>query len=247
MSTEPLLNRARSLWEKLAAVPVSFSPNGDRSVVASPGSQLCPPSWVGIVALGDSAIITAPTESAVPIVRRALARIPADSLTRPEAWRAALPVVDFLGPATLGYISMDEFVPPPTSVAVERLKPGHPDVQELLASVSRDDAAESDIDEITSSVFVLRENTKVVAAAGFQAWPGETAHLCVLTAAAARGRGLARQVAAAAVDQALTDGLFPQWRAMPSASRRVAKALGFRELGTQLSIRVDLPGLAEID
>jgi hypothetical protein len=36
----------------------------------------------------------------------------------------------------------------------------------------------------------------------------------------------------------MTDGLLPQWRARPEPSRRVARALGFRELGAQLSIRL---------
>lgn len=71
--------------------------------------------------------------------------------------------------------------------------------------------------------------------AGFREWPGGTAHLCVLTAPRVRGRGLARQVAAAATAYALASGHLPQWRARPAASRRVARALGFRELGSQLS------------
>jgi RimJ/RimL family protein N-acetyltransferase len=60
----------------------------------------------------------------------------------------------------------------------------------------------------------------------------------VLTAAAARGRGLARAAASAAVARAIEEGRLPQWRARPLASRRVARALGFRELGFQVSIRL---------
>ncbi|WP_426502407.1 GNAT family N-acetyltransferase [Dactylosporangium sp. McL0621] len=84
----------------------------------------------------------------------------------------------------------------------------------------------------------MRTATEVVAAAGFQAWPGDTAHLSVLTAPEQRGRGLARVVATAAVADALRSDLLPQWRARPEASRRVARALGFRELGSQLSIHL---------
>jgi len=60
----------------------------------------------------------------------------------------------------------------------------------------------------------------------------------VLTAPAARGRGLARAAASAAVAHAIGEGRLPQWRARPEASRRVARALGFRELGSQVSIRL---------
>jgi hypothetical protein len=43
------------------------------------------------------------------------------------------------------------------------------------------------------------------------------------------------------VSRALDDGLLPQWRARPEPSRRLARTLGFRELGAQLSIRVEPP------
>lgn len=36
----------------------------------------------------------------------------------------------------------------------------------------------------------------------------------------------------------LAAGLLPRWRARPVASRRVARALGFHELGSQLSFEV---------
>ncbi|PWS40209.1 GNAT family N-acetyltransferase, partial [Streptomyces sp. ZEA17I] len=41
-----------------------------------------------------------------------------------------------------------------------------------------------------------------------------------------------------ATAHALAAGLLPQWRARPAASRRVAAALGYRELGAQLSVRL---------
>ncbi|MDU0303963.1 GNAT family N-acetyltransferase, partial [Streptomyces sp. PAL114] len=48
----------------------------------------------------------------------------------------------------------------------------------------------------------------------------------------------ARVVGAAAVAHALAAGLLPQWRARDFASRRVAAALGFEELGAQLSFGI---------
>jgi len=91
---------------------------------------------------------------------------------------------------------------------------------------------------LTSAVFAVCEHGQVVAAAGYRDWPCGTAHLSVLTAAAARGRGLARAAASAAVAHAIGEGKLPQWRARPEASRRIARALGFRELGSQVSIRL---------
>jgi RimJ/RimL family protein N-acetyltransferase len=76
-------------------------------------------------------------------------------------------------------------------------------------------------------------------AAGYRGWPGRVAHLSVLTAARpARGRGLATVAASAAVAAALSEEELPQWRARAEASRRVARTLGFRQLGAQASLRL---------
>jgi hypothetical protein len=50
---------------------------------------------------------------------------------------------------------------------------------------------------------------------------------------------LGRAAASVAVAHAIGEGKLPQWRAQPQASRRVARALGFRELGSQASICLD--------
>ncbi|MFF4252056.1 GNAT family N-acetyltransferase [Streptomyces sp. NPDC001663] len=243
MAVDLLPKQAQGVWEMLAAVPLSFPLAGGLNVVTSPASRMAPPSWAGIVVLGDSAIVTAPTDRAALVLRRILAGMPTSSLTSPEAVRAVLPVTEVLGPAVLGYVSRDGFRPLPAGPSVERLAPGHQDLKTLVKSVPPEDAGESGMDEITSAAFVVRKGADVVAAAGFQAWPAAVAHLCVLTAPGERGRGLARQVASAAVAQALADGFLPQWRARLMASRNVARALGFRELGSQLSLRLDLEKL----
>lgn len=257
-----LLIRARGLWETLAAAPVSFTspsePTGPAgateasgptdptgpTVVVSPTSALCPPTWAGIVVLGGAAIATAPTESAALVLRRALASVPVASLTRPEIVEAVLPLADVLGPATLAYLSSAEFRPAShPQGTVETMTSADPYVQGLLRSAEPGDLAESGMEEITSPAFVVREGTDVVAAAGYRAWPAETAHVCVLTHPRWRGRRLARHTSSAAVAHALTAGLLPQWRARPPASRRVARSLGFRELGSQLSIRLEVEAL----
>jgi hypothetical protein len=47
--------------------------------------------------------------------------------------------------------------------------------------------------------------------------------------------------ASAAVADAIEKERLPQWRARSAASRRVARALGFYELGAQVSIRLGRP------
>lgn len=234
-----LSTRARALWESLAGAPVSFSARP--MVVVAPESWFCPPSWVGIVVIGETAAITAPNADIARLVRAAVAPLPVSVLTEVSVLRTVLPVVEAMGPAALSYLDADDFRPAPARHTVEMLRPGAEELRELLASVGAKDANECGLDEITSAAFVVRDGSRLVAAAGFCEWPGAVAHLNVLTATDARGRGLAREVAAAAVSRALDDGLLPQWRARPEPSRRLARTLGFRELGALLSIRVEPP------
>jgi len=107
------------------------------------------------------------------------------------------------------------------------------------------------VEDVTSPVFAVREAGKtvdreIIAVADYRDWPGQVAHMSVLTAPSARGRGLARVAASAAVAHAIELGKLPQWRARPESSRRVARALGFTELGSQVSIRLSAepPGAA---
>ncbi|MFF0474541.1 GNAT family N-acetyltransferase [Streptomyces sp. NPDC004284] len=251
MTTHPLLREAQRLWEELARAPRPFPPAGDVDVIVSPRSELCPAGWVGVVALGGSALVTVPDGSAATTVRAALAGLPVEALRDAAAVRGVLPVAGVLGPAALSYASPEGFRPAALSYAspegfrpatassrVERLPGDHPALRALEAASGQDDSAEASLDAITSPAFVAREDGRVVAAAGYRAWPRRTAHLCVLTAPEARGRGLARTTASEAVAHALAAGLLPQWRARSPASRRVAAALGFEELGAQLSFEI---------
>jgi hypothetical protein len=240
MVVAPLVVRARQVWVNLAEAPIAFPATGGVTVVVSPTSRLCPRSWVGVVVLGDAAIATASDQHTAAIVRAVFAGLPVASLTDVDRLREGLPVVAALGPATLAYTDTRDFCPTNGAGIVEALPAGHRDLAALMACVDEEEAGESGIDEVTSPVFVVREEDNVVVAAGYRQWPGSVAHLCVLTSPRHRGRGLARGAASAAVADALGSDLLPQWRAgPPDASRRVARALGFHEVGAQLSLRLE--------
>lgn len=237
MALDPLLARAREVWLEMASVPMAFPAGGGVEVAVSARSWLCPPGWVGIVALGDAAIVTVPAEGSAGIVRTALQRLPVEVLTDSHRLRAVLPVAEVLGPASLAYLDERDFRP--AGLESVDVAPGEQaDLATLLASVTTDDAHESGLAGITSQAFMVRHGNQVVAAAGYRHWPGLVAHMCVLTTPNQRGRGLARAVASASVADSLANQLLPQWRARPDSSRRVARALGFRQLGSQLSIRI---------
>ncbi|RKN47539.1 GNAT family N-acetyltransferase [Micromonospora endolithica] len=237
MAGDPLLARAREVWLEMSGVAMAFPAVGGVAVAVSARSLLCPPGWVGIVALGDAAIVTVSADSWAGIVREGLRGLPLEALSDADRLCAVLPVTEVLGPTSLAYLDECDFKPAGFDT-VEVLPAGHADLAALLASVPVDDADECGLADITSDAFVVRHGNDVVAAAGYRRWPG-AAHMCVLTETSQRGRGLARAVASAAVADGLANHLLPQWRARPEPSRRVARALGFCHLGAQLSIRIE--------
>ncbi|MEV0232178.1 GNAT family N-acetyltransferase [Nonomuraea sp. NPDC050786] len=210
------------------------------SVLVSAESWLCPPGWTGIVALDGAILATVPDPDLIEPLQAALLHcvggIDADvDLTRLPT---DLPAVDVLGPAALAYLDAENFAAAHADIEVESLPTDHHEVRGLVASVAKQDADESGLEEIDSTAFVVRMGQDVVAAAGYRPWLNTAAHLSVLTAPEYRDRGLARLVASAAVADALRNRLVPQWRARPEPSRRVARALGFREFGSQISVQL---------
>ncbi|MCM9077216.1 GNAT family N-acetyltransferase [Streptomyces spororaveus] len=238
MADDLLLVRARELWVELADTPVEFCPSGGAMVVVAPRSRLSPPSWTGIVRIGDAAIVTAPSVWSAGMVVDAARKLTHEELVDVARLRAVLPVLDALGPASLFYLGRDGFLPAHEGTGVEELPIGDGGVAALLALAREEEVGESGLEDISSPAFCLRRGDEVVAAAGYRSWPRSVAHLSVLVAPHCRGRRLARAVASAAVAHALDARLLPQWRARLHPSRRVAVALGFRELGAQLSIRL---------
>lgn len=247
MVKESLVERARELWRELARGPVGFGADGSVSLVVSPESALCPRGWTGIVRIGDAAIASVPDDAQAAAARAAFARLPLADLVDPARLAEVLPLAEALGPAALAYLSAEEFRPAKASEAnaigdVEPLPADHADVVGLGFAAGEQDANEASLDGITSPAFVVRApDGSALAAAGYRLWPGRTAHISVLTHPAWRSRGLAKITGSAAARHALEAGLLPQWRARVPASRRAAVSLGFRELGAQLSIRVQDP------
>jgi len=227
---DPLLDRARAAWCGYARTALEFPASGF-AVAVSESSVLCPPGWVGIVELGRAGIATVPSPELAAPVTTALAAHGFDGAA------GRLPVRDTLGPATLAFLAPGDFTAPVPGTPVEVLPDGDAGLLELFAGTDPEELDESGVAGLPE-LCALRVAGRVVAVAGYARWPGEVAHLCVLTADGYRGQGFAQVVAAAAVAAALAADLLPQWRARPVASRRVARALGFRELGRQLSLQL---------
>jgi GNAT superfamily N-acetyltransferase len=192
---------------------------------------------LGLAVLGDAAIATAPDDEKAERARKLLADLSIAQLSSGEGTAQAFSPAGILGPTALAYLSAEDFRPA-LGPTIEELPPDHEDLRALERLCNQRDTTEAGIGQITSPGFVIRENTAIIAASGYISWPRNTAHLSVLTAPSARGRGLARAVASAAAAHALGAELLPQWRARVPASLSVARAVGFTELGAQ--IRVEL-------
>ncbi len=237
MSLAELTERSRLLWASLAGPPAQFA--AEVSVAVAPQSRLGPPGWCALVTIAGAVIATAPDLGSARAVEQELGGLPAESVTDAGVLAARLDIAEILGPASLAYLDPGDFRRhdgPPVVLA------GAAELGTFLAAVDPADRDESGMEEITSPAFTIWSDSVVVAAAGYRDWPGGTAHLSVLTAPRARGRGLAKAAASAAVASALADARLPQWRTRLDASRRVALALGFRELGAQVSFRLGAAG-----
>ncbi len=173
---DAVASRARRLWEELDGS--HFPVAGEVRVIENPASRLCPPGWAGIVRLDKSVLVTAPTSEAAELLRRTLDP-------------AALPVLGQLGPAQLSHLSE------PATFAGDAVEwADEAQLLQLISAVSPDDAAESGIPGLQRAA-VIRQEGRIVAAAGWAPWPTQVAHLCVLSHPSVRGRGPATHLAAA--------------------------------------------------
>ena len=114
-----------------------------------------------------------------------------------------------------------------------------PRVQVVLADATADEVDESSLDSVPSGVFVaLDGDGRPAAGCGWHPWPHDVAHVGVLAATSRRGGGFAASAASAALAEAASAGLLPQWRAAAGNAPSIALAerLGLTRVGGQLSV-----------
>lgn len=99
--------------------------------VVSPDSKICPPGWVGIVAINNAVLITAVSPAAARQLDCALRALALDEVTDVSALSAVLPIAEVLGPAWLSYLAQEDLPMRPDDQAVERLPSGHRDLMRL--------------------------------------------------------------------------------------------------------------------
>jgi GNAT superfamily N-acetyltransferase len=211
--------QVRSAWASLAGLDELR----DLQVVVDAGSALCPRGWVGLLSLDGTVTAVVPDAAQVPMAQAALAgQTPAQVTTAEVVVPRFGGVAELLGPAALFYPTAPLSGSPRERQHVVRAGPDG--LGDLLHAAGAEDANESGLGDISALAFVIRDQVAIVAACGWQAWPARIAHLCALTRPAYRRQGLAQAVAAQAIDEAVAEGLLPQWRARPAASQSWLRA-----------------------
>lgn len=225
-----MYERVRRAW----ATIVGIEELRGTQLVVRPESPFAPAACAAFLRFEDTLTVTAHDDAIAALVRDALDGLDALAALDPEVLRPRLPpIADTLGPTSLFYL--------PTPITAHDSDVEVVDAAAIAALVhasTADDLDESGIRQVASSLSIARDpGGEVVAACGYEHWPAGIAHLLVLTAPAARGRGLAKLVGAHATARAEAEGLIPQWRARVPASQAVARAIGFAEVGAQLRLR----------
>lgn len=223
---------ARRLWRTLSGDPSSLT--GSTTTIIRGSRGICPPGWTGVVRLGDAFLIEAgDTDEDTVEVLQSL-----DDPSDPDLVVAALRPRETRGPGQLAYLPAGRDVVVAavagaiTEEAIDAIRP-------WLETNPTEDVEESSVARM-DRVLVLWDGDQIVGAAGHLEWPANVAHLGVVIAPHARQAGFGRQLAASATQRALDQRLFPQWRAAVwnIASRRIARRVGYVEVGRQFSFRL---------
>jgi GNAT superfamily N-acetyltransferase len=226
---------ARRLWCTLAGEEDALRPATTTVVRGSRG--IAPPGWTGVVRLGDAWLIEAgdADDEALALLRGM------DDPSDPGQVTDALRPARTLGPGELAYLPAGDRVADLDHDARVQEVPTT-SLRGWLDSLPVDDVDESSVEEM-DEVLVLRRGEDLLGAAGHLRWPAEIGHVGVLVAPGARGAGVGACLGAAATRRALDRGLTPQWRAAAwnAASRRIARRIGYREMGRQFSFQLAAP------
>lgn len=238
--TGALVDLARAAWERQAGGGAVLE-EGRTTVLVRPESGLSPKGWIGIVRVGHAAIAVAPDQPSADLVTEVARTV--SPVEMPSFDWISHGAVEVLGLPILFFGDASSIAPvSPTALSPSRLEPGDPSLQDLFNRVSSEDYDEVRMEPGDSELFGIKADDQLLAVAGYEQWPGDMAHMVVLTDPAHRRQGLARSVAHLAAAEAASRGLLVQWRARPLASQELARTLGLKELGAQTAFRFGLGG-----
>ncbi|HVX47260.1 MAG TPA: GNAT family N-acetyltransferase [Mycobacteriales bacterium] len=190
------------------------------------------PDYQGIyvLAIEDRACVASPIEVDVATARMR-------DVMNPEWWSGALDgrVAAVLGPSVHHYLDDTRLLPLSRAVPVERSA-----LEPLRQAVPQNDWNEGGFADEDAEYFGFFEDSELIAASNLTWWRGALSDVGVLTRPGFRGRGVGRQVAAAAARQAISRSGVARYRALETnyPSRAIAERLGFAAYGANLSVRL---------
>lgn len=231
----PSMAAIRRMWARRMGIDVDVDPLAEAGVAYL--------NWTGtsaavVLRLGEAVVVAAP-ESAHPALRR----LSADQLLQGELLLLALEFSrpTLIGTAQLAYADVSTFTPSTTGTT---RRADRADIESVTSRCTGSEAEESGLLQMDARFVVEGDETAPIAAAGYELWGDDVAHLGLAVAPAHRGKGLGQVAATAAGLHALEDGAVLQWRSGESnaASARTGERLGFVALGTQIAVDLtDMP------
>lgn len=208
-------NRADRYWAEVFQV--------ERSQLRQPGLHITyvddPNAGIYVLGLDEAVRVRAPRYQAAVVNE-----LTVDTAIDRNAWLAVLrgadPVV--LGPAA-HYLAGEN-----VGSSRETINPSLVDVQQMIVGVSAEDVEESGILEPDIDRFGLWADGALAAVSSLSPWVGGRTDVGLFVAPEFRGRGLGRQVAAIALNDATQRTGIARWRCREDNAASVALAASFR-------------------
>src|SRR5262249_47414262 len=194
---------------------------------------------------GDACVVLveekADNSATYPSVVDALKNSPEDAVFDTWFWNQSLsqwPAI--VGPAYVGYLYDREFVPRKGVPARVLTDEDQEALQRMAARCEPIEWEHSGIEFDRRPIFGCPVEGEMRSASSFEIWGGTIAHIGVISDPAYRCQGFGRATVSAACVEAIRRGLIPQYQTLKSntASLEIARALGFQEYATRLSIKL---------
>jgi GNAT superfamily N-acetyltransferase len=184
----------------------------------------------------DAVVVGAPHALLDSVEDRAnaLASRTTDSANKAPEWLTHFDGIEqVLGPTFYGYTDRETFTPIESDASV-LTSADSSSVQTFQRDIPDDEWEQGDVQFTPDKTIGLFVDEELVAISGYDIWEGLLAHLAVVTHPDHRSQGYGQAVVSRATEQALADGLLPQYRTSDAWpwSVTLAQNLGFHRFTT---------------
>ena len=242
MLEQDVIELANRWWAgDFARRPDALRPT--KTQVQAHAGRMADATGIWILVAGRAPVVSLPSGAMDLLADRAHGwsrSLVADHSALAEAVRP-LQVERIVGPAFIGYGTAHTLTLEHAVGARALTSADHAAVADLRAACSEEEWDHGGSDAAQVQTFgCFDEAGNLLTLAGYKIWGGTIAHISIVSARDARGRGLGTQAVAAAAGHALDAGLLPQYRTLAAntPSMAVAKKLGFEEYGFSVFVQL---------